>query len=337
MRQSLISNFRKVCEATAISASTWNGRSDKYAANADAMAAVRRGLGAMSMSGHVVLGQRERITDAEHNDSVDLLRRGETLGRGGDSLDIAVDPIEGTNLCANNQPNAISAIAFAPRGTLLNAPVERMYKLACGPVVDPESVGVDRTPAHNVAAVASALHKPVSEVVVCILERGRHSDLIREVRETGARVRLIYDGDVQAALSCALEHTDIDMLIGEGGGPEGVLACAGLKALGGFFQGRFHFTAPNEHDDAARVCDFDVDGPINMDEIVRTNDIHFVATGITDGDMLRGVRRSADGSVTTHSMVMSSVEHTTMFVETRYRAGTFGTDISEPGLHDSIF
>lgn len=337
MRQSLISNFRKVCEATAINASAWNGRADKYSANASAMAAVRRGLGAMSMSGHVVLAQRERINDALLSDPSELLRRGEVLGRGGDSLDIAVDPIEGTNLCANNQPNAISAIAFAPRETLLNAPVERMHKLACGPAVDPESVGIDRAPAQNVAAVAAALGKPVSELVVCILDRSRHSDLIREVRETGARVRLLYDGDVQACLSCAIEHTNVDMLVGEGGGPEGVLACAGLKALGGFFQGRFHFTAPGERDAAARVCDFDVDAPISMDEIVRTNDVHFVATGITDGDMLGGVHRSHDGSVTTHSLAMSSVEHTTMFVETRYRMGTFGTDVSEPGLHDSIF
>ena len=177
----------------------------------------------------------------------------------------------------------------------------------------------------------------MSEVVVCILDRSRHADLIREVRETGARVRLIYDGDVQASLSCAIEGTDVDMLVGEGGGPEGVLACAGLKALGGFFQGRFHFTEPGERDAAAAVCDFDVDGIINMDEIVRTNDIHFVATGITDGEMLSGVRRGRDGSVTTESLVMSSVEHTTTFVRTLYRSGRFGTDVSEPGLHDSIF
>ena len=344
MRQSLISNFQRVCEATAIEASKWAGRADKIAANAAAMKAVRHGLGAMSMSGHVVIGQRV-LTDTplEQNDTDNkqkhdgLLVAGETLGRGGDSLDIVVDPIEGTNLVANNQRNAISAIVFAPRATLLNAPVKRMAKIACGPAVHPEAVGIDKTPEENIAAVARSLHKPVHDVMVCILDLPRHKELIERVRATGARVKLVYDGDVQAALATAIPNTGADLMLGEGGGPEGVLACAGLKALGGFFQARFHFTEEGEREAVAAACDFDTDQAITMDEMVRTNDIHFVATGITDGSMLAGVKHNPDGSIQTHSIVVSSIDNTTSYTTRLYRDGSFGSSISEPGLHDSIF
>ncbi|WP_066305987.1 fructose-bisphosphatase class II family protein [Atopobium deltae] len=357
MRQSLISNFLRVCEATAIEASLWAGRADKVAANSAAMKKVRQGLGDMSMSGHVVIGQRPLTSPAApSNDNAavastgdvvlapaadkkdpDILVAGETLGRGGDSLDIVVDPIEGTNLVANNQRNAISAIVFAPRATLLNAPVKRMAKIACGPAVPPETVDIDQTPEENIAAVARALHKPIKDVMVCILDRPRHANLIEHVRSLGARVKLVYDGDVQAALACAIPNTGADLMLGEGGGPEGVLACAGLKALGGFFQARFHFTEAREREAVAAACDFDVDQAISMDEMVRTNDIHFVATGITDGSMLKGVRHNPDGSIQTHSILVSSIDNTTSYITKVYRAGTIGSAISEPGLHDSIF
>ncbi|MDY4522436.1 MAG: fructose-bisphosphatase class II family protein [Atopobium sp.] len=340
MRQSLISNFQRVCEATAIEASKWAGRADKVSANNAAMKAVRRGLGDMSMSGHVVIGQRpltEPTQDQKAKKNDDLLVAGETLGRGGDSLDIVVDPIEGTNLVANNQRNAISAIVFAPRATLLNAPVKRMAKIACGPAVHPEAVGIDKTPEENITAVARSLHKPVADVMVCILDRPRHTELIERVRATGARVKLVYDGDVQAALATAIPNTGADLMLGEGGGPEGVLACAGLKALGGFFQARFHFTEEGEREAVAAACDFDIDQAITMDEMVRTNDIHFVATGITNGSMLAGVTHNPDGSIQTHSIVVSSIDNTTSYVTRLYRDGSFGSSISEPGLHDSIF
>ncbi|NTU90091.1 MAG: class II fructose-bisphosphatase, partial [Actinobacteria bacterium] len=233
MHANRIMEILKVAEVAAIAASEWNGKGDKVAADQAATTAMRNAFNDIEFSGRIVIGEGER-------DEAPMLYIGEELGRGGEEIDIAVDPLEGTNLCAANQANALTTIAIAPRGALLFAPDTYMWKLAAGP----ECVGkihIDNTPAENIAAVAEALGKPIRDVNVCILERDRHNDMIAAVRATGARIRLITDGDVFGAIATAVPGTGIDLYMGAGGAPEGVLACTGLKAIGGEFMGRFQF------------------------------------------------------------------------------------------------
>ena len=338
MRQSLITNFRKISEAAAIEASRWNGRFDAEACNRGAASAMRQGFGSMNMSAQVVVGQIE-CEDEHTSTNLDTpIAAGEILGRGGDSLSIGIDPVEGTHLCANNQPNALTAIAFAPRETLAHVPdVGYMRKLAVGPEVDSSLVSIDKTPKENIEMVARCKDVAVEDVVVCVLDRPRHRQLIRAVHDAGARVRLIYDGDIQAAIAAAMAGTNIDMYMGDGGAPEGLLAAAALKAMGGFFQARYV-----NLDEAGRhliqdSTSFDPDQVITMDQLVSTRDIHFVATGITDGEMLQGVKRTREGALVTHSVVLSAIENTTTFVNTIYRTGKLGWDQAEPGINDSVF
>jgi fructose-1,6-bisphosphatase class II len=322
MDNSRIMQVLNVAEEAAIAAAKWNGKGAKDAADQAATEAMRQAFNQIDFSGRIVIGEGER-------DEAPMLFIGEELGRGGEGIDIAVDPLEGTNLCAANRPNALTTIAIAPKGALLFAPDTYMNKLAAGPGCLGR-VHIDAPPAQNIAAVADVLGKPVSEVNVCILLRDRHKELIQAVRDAGARVRLIDDGDVFGAIASAVPGTGIDLYLGSGGSPEGVLACAGLKAIGGVFMGRFDFGADEKAVDKRRRAeemvakcgqDIDLDGILTMDKLVRSDEAAFIACGVTDGEMVEGVHYDGD-TVTTSAIVMSSADKTVRFVKTTHRGAT---------------
>lgn len=314
MHPARIMEILTVAEQAAIASAAWNGKGDKVAADQAATTAMRETFNEIDFSGRIVIGEGER-------DEAPMLYIGEELGRGGEEIDIAVDPLEGTNLCAANKPNALTTIAIAPRGALLFAPDTYMQKIAAGPACAGK-VGIDKTPAENIAAVAEALGKPVEDVNVCILDRGRHQDLIAAVREAGARIRLIDDGDVFGAIATAVPGTGIDLYMGSGGAPEGVLACTGLKAIGGVFEGRLRFDLDKDGEEkrarAEKTAELDLDAVLTMDMLVRSDDAAFIACGVTDGEMVSGVS-NADGSVTTECVVMNAADKTVRFVKTCHR------------------
>jgi fructose-1,6-bisphosphatase class II len=314
MQIARIMQILEVAEVAAIEAARWNGRGDKVAADAAATEAMRVAFNDIDFSGRIVIGEGER-------DEAPMLYIGEELGRGGEEIDIAVDPLEGTNLCAYNRPNALTTIAVAPRGALLFAPDTYMNKIAAGPALQGK-LHIDNPPAENIKAVAAALGKPADEVNVCILLRDRHKALIQAVRDAGARVRLIDDGDVFGAIATAVPGTGIDLYLGSGGSPEGVLAAAGLKAIGGFFQGRFDFGSDEKAADKRRRAEemvagtsIDLDGVLEQDALVRSDDAVFIACGVTDGEMVSGVRIDEGGSIVTHAIIMNASDKTVRFVK----------------------
>ncbi len=315
MQAARIMEILDVAEQAAIACYGWIGKGDKVAADQAATTAMRNAFNDIDFSGRIVIGEGER-------DEAPMLYIGEEVGRGGEEIDIAVDPLEGTNLCAANKPNALTTIAIAPKGALLFAPDTYMQKIAAGAACVGK-VHIDNTPHENVHAVAEALGKPVSEVTVCILDRDRHADMIKAVYDTGARVRLIDDGDVFGAIATAVPGTGIDLYMGSGGAPEGVLACTGLKAIGGFFMGRFRFRSDDERARAEKTAEVDLDGVLTMDDLVRTEDAAFLACGVTSGEMLSGVSFD-NGSITTESVVMNAQDKTVRFVKT-CRRGEDGT------------
>ncbi|RDB62240.1 fructose-bisphosphatase class II [Gordonibacter sp. 28C] len=311
MQPARIMEILDVVEKAAIASAEWNGKGDKVAVDQAATTAMREALNAIDFAGRIVIGEGER-------DEAPMLYIGEEVGRGGEEIDIAVDPLEGTNLCAFNKPNALTTIAIAPRGALLFAPDTYLQKIAAGPAAA-GAVHIDKTPAENVAAVAEALGKPVGEVSVCILDRDRHKDLVQAVRDAGARVRLIGDGDVFGAIATAVPGTGIDLYMGAGGAPEGVLAAVGLKAIGGVFMGRLRFDLDRDGEEkrcrAEQTADVDLDGVLTMDMLVRTDDAAFLACGVTDGEMVSGVSK-AHGCVTTESIIMNAADQTVRFIKT---------------------
>ena len=315
MQAARIMEILDVAEQAAIACYEWIGRGDKVAADQAATTAMRNAFNTIDFSGRIVIGEGER-------DEAPMLYIGEELGCGTEEIDIAVDPLEGTNLCAANQANALTTIAIAPRGALLFAPDTYMQKIAVGAACVGK-VHIDNSPAENVRAVAEALGKPISEVTVCILDRDRHADMIREVHAVGARVRLIDDGDVFGAIATAVPGTGIDLYMGSGGAPEGVLACTGLKAIGGFFMGRFRFRSDEERARAEKTAKVDLDGVLTMDDLVRSDDAAFLACGVTSGEMLSGVSCEG-GSITTESVVMNAQDKTVRFIKT-CRRGDQGT------------
>jgi fructose-1,6-bisphosphatase II/fructose-1,6-bisphosphatase II / sedoheptulose-1,7-bisphosphatase len=328
MRQSLVLNIRKSCERAALAAAEEVGLANAAAARLAAAGELNNALDKLTMSGTVVIGD-------EACDERGFMCVGRKLGRGGDALDIAASPLEGTQLAANNQPGALVAVAVAPRGTIM--PVARdthFAKLAAGPRVDPTMLGLDRPAEENIRAVAACLHKNVRDVCVVILDRPRHRELIEEVREAGARVRLIYDGDIQAALACGIPGSGVDLYLGTGGAAEGVIACCALKAVDGFFECTY---APLYEDERARIeAAGGVPGDIlTMEDIVRSNDVHFVATGVTDGDLLRGVKQTPEVTQV-QSVLATSADRATCFIKTIYGDTGYAYDAA-PGLHDSIF
>jgi len=289
----------RVSEAAALASADFVGRGDEKAADQAAVNAMRSQLNMLDIKGVVVIGEGER-------DEAPMLYIGEEVGNGnGPAVDIALDPLEGTTLTAKDMPNALTVIAMAPRGTLLHAPDIYMDKLAIGPGFATDTVTLDMPPAERVRALARAKGCRDEDITVCILERPRHEDLIREVRSTGAAIRLITDGDVAGVIHCAeAELTGIDMYMGSGGAPEGVLAAAALKCMGGQIYGRLMFFNDDERARAAKAGITDLNRVYTRDDMV-TADVIFAATGVTDGSILPGMKREP-GWLTTETLLMRS-------------------------------
>jgi fructose-1,6-bisphosphatase II / sedoheptulose-1,7-bisphosphatase len=299
----------RVTEAAAIAAWTLAGRGDEMAADQAAVDAMRTALNALDIDGEIVIGEGER-------DEAPMLYIGEKVGRGGKTkLDIALDPLEGTTLTAKAMANALAVMAWAPRGTLLNAPDTYMDKIACGPGFPPGLIDLDRSPAENVERLAKAKGVAASEITVCVLDRPRHAEIIASVRQAGARVALIADGDVAGVINTADPETGVDLYLGQGGAPEGVLACAALRCVGGQFQGRLVFRNPDERARAQRVGITEFDKKYELHELVRADAI-FAATGVTKGALLDGVKIK-NGFVHTHTLVMNSATRTVREVRMR--------------------
>ena len=297
----------RVTEAAALSASRLMGRGDEKAADQAAVDAMRRALNSLAIDGVVVIGEGER-------DEAPMLYIGEKVGMGGGPrVDIALDPLEGTTLTAKGGPNALAVIAMAEAGGFLNAPDVYMDKLAVGGGLPEHLVDIDASPAENLKALAKATKREVSDLVVCILDRPRHVEQVRKVREAGARIMLISDGDVSGVIATALPESGVDMYMGSGGAPEGVLAAAALRCIGGQFQGRLLFRNEDERGRARRLGITDLDRKYDLLELAR-GDVMFAATGVTDGSLLRGVRRFAGGA-STHSIIMRSKTGTVRKIE----------------------
>jgi fructose-1,6-bisphosphatase II len=297
----------RVTEAAAMNAGRWIGRGDKVAADQAAVDAMRIMLDTAAMRGVVVIGEGEK-------DEAPMLFNGEEVGGGeGPEVDVAVDPLEGTRLTALGQPNAIATIALAERGTMF-FPGAAVYmdKIACGPDAA-EAIDIEAPPADNIAAVAKARGVSASEVSVVVLDRSRHEQLIAQLREVGAKVLLIPDGDVAPAIAAAQPGTGVDLLMGIGGTPEGVLSAAALKCVGGAIQGKLW--PRNDEERESLVADgYDLDRVLTTDDLVGGRDVFFAATGVTTGALLRGVRYTRDGAMT-DSIVMRSRSGTVRRIE----------------------
>jgi fructose-1,6-bisphosphatase II / sedoheptulose-1,7-bisphosphatase len=299
----------RVTEAAALSASRLMGRGDEKAADQAAVDAMRRALNSLAIEGTVVIGEGER-------DEAPMLYIGEKVGTGhGPRIDIALDPLEGTTITAKGGANALSVIAMAEAGGFLNAPDVYMEKIGIGAGLG-EAVDLDETPAMNLKNLAKAKRVEVADLVVCILDRPRHSELIAKVREAGARIMLISDGDVSGVIATARADSGVDIYMGSGGAPEGVLAAAALRCIGGFMQGRLIFRNDDERTRAHRCGIKDLNRKYNLLDLAH-GDVMFAATGVTGGTMLQGVRRFAGGAMT-HSMVMRSKSGTVRIIEARH-------------------
>jgi len=306
---SLVLAAVRVTERAAVAAWTLAGRGDEMAADQAAVDAMHAALNALDIDGEIVIGEGER-------DKVSRLFVGEKVGRGGRTkLDIAVDPLEGTTLTAKAMGNALAVTAWAPKGGLLTTPHTYMDKIACGPGYPPGLIDLDNSPGENVAALAAAKGVAPSEITVCVLDRPRHGEIIAGVRESGARLALITDGDIAGVINTADPDTGVDLYLGQGGAPEGVLACAALKCVGGQFQGRLVFRSAEERSRAVRAGIEALDKKYDLHELVREQAI-FAATGVTKGALLDGVRLK-NGFVHTHSIVMNSATRTTREIRMR--------------------
>jgi fructose-1,6-bisphosphatase II / sedoheptulose-1,7-bisphosphatase len=295
----------RVTEAAALSASRLMGRGDEKAADQAAVDAMREALNSLAIEGTVVIGEGER-------DEAPMLFIGEKVGTGhGPRIDIALDPLEGTTITAKGGANALAVIAMAAEGGFLNAPDVYMEKIAIGGGLG-EVVDLDETAATNLKNLAKAKHAEV----VCILDRPRHSELIAKVREAGARIMLISDGDVSGVIATARSESGVDIYMGSGGAPEGVLAAAALRCIGGFMQGRLIFRNDDERERAKRCGISDFSRKYGLLDLAK-GDVMFAATGVTGGTMLQGVRRFAGGAVT-HSMVMRSKTGTVRIIEAQH-------------------
>ncbi len=314
MDRNLAVEVVRVTEAAALACGRLMGRGDEKACDQAAVDAMRRAFDSLRIAGSVVIGEGER-------DEAPMLYIGEKVGRADPtdpSVDIALDPLEGTTLCATGGPNAISVIAIAEAGNFLHAPDTYMQKMAVGPkargVID-----LNRTPTENLRRIAEATGRYVDELTVVILSRPRHEALIAEVRKSGARVKLIGDGDVAAAIATCFEETGVDVLMGIGGAPEGVIAAAALRCVGGDFQARLVPRNAHEAERARGMGITDLDKVLNIEDLAR-GDVMFAATGVTGGDFLRGVRFLAGGAET-YSVVMRSKTGTVRYLRTRHQFG----------------
>jgi fructose-1,6-bisphosphatase II len=310
MERELALELVRVTEAAALACAREMGRGDKMKADALAVDAMRAAFDTLDIAGEVVIGEGEL-------DEAPMLYIGEKVGRGGQPVDVAVDPLEGTNLVAKGLNGSIAVVAIAPKGSLLHAPDMYMEKIAVGP----EAAGcIDITASitANLRWVAKAKGRDVSDLTVVILDRERHQAMIREVREAGARIKLISDGDVAPAVAAAIGDTGVDMLLGIGGAPEGVLAAAALKSLGGDMQARLKPANEAEEERARSMGLADPHQVLRLSDLVKGDDVIFAATGITDGELLRGVRYSGNGAKT-HSIALRSQTGTVRFIEALHR------------------
>ena len=302
----------RVTERAAVAAARLRGRGDEKAADQVAVDAMRSELNRLPIDGVVVIGEGER-------DEAPMLYIGEEVGtREGAKVDIALDPLEGTTICAKNLPNSLAVIAIAEKGSLLYAPDVYMEKVAIGPGYPPNTVKLDATPTENIQAVAKAKGVSVGQVTACILDRPRHARLIEEVRATGAAIRLIGDGDVAGIIHTTdPEETGIDIYLGIGGAPEGVLAAAALRCIGGQMQGRLQLNTEEKIARAAKMGISDPKKIYTMEEMAR-GDVLFAATGVTDGNLLQGVRFTPD-AIITHTIVMRSSSRTVREIKARHQ------------------
>lgn len=309
MDRNLALEFVRITEAAALASARYMGRGDEKGADQAAVDAMRRAFDSVNIDGTVVIGEGER-------DEAPMLYIGEKVGgRGTDApaIDIALDPLEGTTICATGGVGSISVIACAEKGQFLHAPDTYMEKIACGPEAAGR-ISLARSPRENVATVAEVLGKKIEDVTVVILDRPRHADLIREVRQCGARIRLIGDGDVSAGIAPCWPDSGIDLLMGTGGAPEGVITAAAIRCLGGDFQGRLKFRNEGERARAKGMGVKDLDGIFTIEQLA-SGSVMFCATGITDGPLLKGVRLLSGNRGRTHSIVMRSKTGTVRLIE----------------------
>jgi fructose-1,6-bisphosphatase II / sedoheptulose-1,7-bisphosphatase len=310
----LVLEMVRVTEAAAIGASKLIGRGDEKAADHAAVEAMRAALNELYMDGTVVIGEGER-------DEAPMLFIGEKVGAAqgtGPKIDIALDPLEGTTITAKAGPNALAVLAIAEEGCLLNAPDVYMDKLAVGPGYPEGVIDLARSPTENVRAVAAAKGVQPDEIIVCVLDRPRHADLIAELRGIGCGIQLIPDGDVAGVIATTDEDTTIDLYMGSGGAPEGVLAAAALRCVGGQFNGRLLFRNDDERARARRWGIEDLNRIYKLEDLAR-GDCIFAATGVTDGSLLQGVKRLRGGAVTTESVVMRASSGTVRWVRGEHR------------------
>jgi fructose-1,6-bisphosphatase II len=294
----IVSEFLDVAQQAAIAAYPWVGRGNKNEADGAGTLAMRNRMNQINMAGIIVIGEGEM-------DEAPMLYINEELGTGfGPQLDIAVDPVEGTTVMSKGQDNSLTVIAVAKKGSLLHAPDMYMKKIAVGPKAK-GCINIDASLTENMIRVARALGKDISELTVMIQDRPRHLDLINEVFEVGARVKLFSDVDITAAIGTALDHIDVDLFVGTGGAPEGVISAAAIKCLGGDFQAKL---VPQDEEEFLRCLKMGIMEPekvLTMDDIVKTDDCFFVATGITSGMLLNGVTKNENGLMETHSLIIN--------------------------------
>lgn len=309
MDRNLALELVRVTEAAALACGRWVGKGNKMAADEAATNAMRRALGSMDINGTVVIGEGEM-------DEAPMLFIGEKVGNGtSQEVDIAVDPLEGTNICAKGMNGSIATIAIAPRGGFLHAPDMYMEKIAAGPAAK-GVIDINASPTENLKRVAGAKKCNIEDLTVVILDRPRHDKIVSEIRRAGARIHLISDGDVAPAIAAAVSGSGVDLLMGIGGAPEGVLAAAALKCMGGDMQGRLVFMSREERDRALGMGIEDFDRVYTAEEMAQ-GDVFFAATGVTNGDLLKGVRYFAGGGET-HSIVMRSKTRTVRFIEAQH-------------------
>ena len=311
MEKLLALEMVRVTEAAALASARFMGRGEKDEADRAAVEAMRRTMDEIEFAGTIVIGEGER-------DQAPMLFIGEEVGRHDEEdvpqIDIAVDPLEGTNLVAHGQANAITVLAASEKGGLTHAPDTYLEKLCVGPVVAGK-VDIRESPTENIGRIAEALGRRINDITVVILDRPRHESLIAEVREAGARIKLITDGDLSAAISCAVSGTGVHAVMGIGGAPEGVLTAAALRCLGGEIQARFRYRSPKEMARGARMGHGDEDRVYTTEELASGEQLVFAATGVTQGDLLDGVRYFGGGA-RTHSLSMAYQSKQVRFIDT---------------------
>ncbi|PAB58317.1 class II fructose-bisphosphatase [Anaeromicrobium sediminis] len=313
MDRNLALNLARVTEAASLESAKYLGRGDKNIADQAAVDGMRAMLDTLNINGVVVIGEGEM-------DEAPMLYIGERIGKQNENsleVDIAVDPVDGTSCVAKGLPNAVSVVAIAPRGHLLNAPDMYMDKIAVGPKAK-GAIDLNESVKYNIINVAKALNKNIEDLTVSMLDRERHEGIIKECRELGVRIKLFQEGDVAAAIATCFEETGVDIMLGIGGAPEGVIAAAALKCLGGEFQGKL---VAYEEEEIVRCksMNVEVDKVMYMEDLVKGNQVYFAATGISDGELLRGITYGSNNTAKTHSVVMRAETGTVRFIESIHR------------------